>query len=320
MRMDYETFKQCCYQNKHEKDPYVWKSKPPVFAKAKHNMQKIDELVSNLPSFYKHDIWDEYVYHATEEWNKYISQDVETTRAMTVGHFEFSNGPDGGMSVTMIPPTKEGHKRLFISPPPRCGKTLAMEAYKQFCENMEGNKMNNNTNKNLNDNLNRIHWTIDSVEIEDRPYASMYRPCDFKVTLSGRANKNATTINFCRLTNSLADKLNGKNFDTIKNPTIKNVIFNDPATIVFWTDNTKTVVKCQGDESFDPEKGITMAYFKKMHGNKGSYFNDIKRWTDKYEEHSPSKSVSVCYSSFAEGFANSISNIIDSLPLSEVEC
>ena len=28
-------------------------------------------------------------------------------------------------------------------------------------------------------------------------------------------------------------------------PEIKNVIFNDPATIVFWTDGTKTVVKCQ---------------------------------------------------------------------------
>ena len=64
---------------------------------------------------------------------------------------------------------------------------------------------------------------------------------------------------------------------------IKNVIFNPPATIVFWTDNTKTVVKCQDDEMFDPEKGITMAFFKKMSGNKGSYFNDIKKWADKYE-------------------------------------
>ena len=66
-------------------------------------------------------------------------------------------------------------------------------------------------------------------------------------------------------------------------PEIKNVIFNPPATIVFWNDNTKTVVKCQNYESFDPEKGITMAFFKKMHGNKGHYFEEIKKWTEKYE-------------------------------------
>ena len=32
---------------------------------------------------------------------------------------------------------------------------------------------------------------------------------------------------------------------------IENVIFNDPATIVFWDDGTKTVVKAQ-NEPFDP--------------------------------------------------------------------
>lgn len=64
-------------------------------------------------------------------------------------------------------------------------------------------------------------------------------------------------------------------------PEIKNVIFNPPATIVFWNDGTKTVVKCQNDEAFDNEKGITVAFFKKMHGNKGHYFEEIKKWTEK---------------------------------------
>ena len=39
---------------------------------------------------------------------------------------------------------------------------------------------------------------------------------------------------------------------------IKNVIFNPPATIVFWENGSKTVVKAQG-EAFDPEKGLAMA-------------------------------------------------------------
>jgi hypothetical protein len=64
---------------------------------------------------------------------------------------------------------------------------------------------------------------------------------------------------------------------------IKNVIFNDPATIVYWKDGTKTVVKTQGNEPFDPEKGLAMAICKKAYGNEGSYFNQIKKWTDKYE-------------------------------------
>lgn len=59
---------------------------------------------------------------------------------------------------------------------------------------------------------------------------------------------------------------------------IKNVIFNDPATIVFWSDGTKTVVKCQPGDKFDPEKGLAMAIAKKMMGNTGSYCNVFKKW------------------------------------------
>ena len=61
-------------------------------------------------------------------------------------------------------------------------------------------------------------------------------------------------------------------------PKIKNVMFNDPATIVFWDDGTKTVVKCENEE-FDKEKGLAMAFMKKMLGNKGRYFNEVKKWT-----------------------------------------
>lgn len=59
---------------------------------------------------------------------------------------------------------------------------------------------------------------------------------------------------------------------------IKNVIFNDPATIVFWSDGTKTVVKCGKDDTFDPEKGLAMAISKYFFDNAG-YFNDVfKKW------------------------------------------
>lgn len=64
---------------------------------------------------------------------------------------------------------------------------------------------------------------------------------------------------------------------------IKKVIFNEPATIVFWVDGTKTVVKAE-NEDFDPEKGLAMAIAKKVYGNKGSYFNQIRKWVNTYYE------------------------------------
>lgn len=44
---------------------------------------------------------------------------------------------------------------------------------------------------------------------------------------------------------------------------MERVIFNPPATIVYWADGTETVVKCE-NEPFDAEKGIAMAVAKKM--------------------------------------------------------
>lgn len=63
-------------------------------------------------------------------------------------------------------------------------------------------------------------------------------------------------------------------------PAIKDVIFNNPATIVFWEDGTKTVVKAENEE-YDPEKGLAMAISKKVLGNKYSYYNTFAKWLKK---------------------------------------
>lgn len=62
---------------------------------------------------------------------------------------------------------------------------------------------------------------------------------------------------------------------------IKNVIFNEPATVVYWDDGDKTVVKCGKGEQYDPEKGLAMAISKKALGNRGNYFNEFKKWLPK---------------------------------------
>lgn len=75
-------------------------------------------------------------------------------------------------------------------------------------------------------------------------------------------------------------------------PEIKSVIYNDPATIVFWKDGTKTVVKCK-NEKFDPEKGLAMAFSKKMLGNKGNYYNVFKKWLP--EEKTSNATIPLCH-------------------------
>ena len=76
-------------------------------------------------------------------------------------------------------------------------------------------------------------------------------------------------------------------------PRIKDVIFNYPATIVFWTDGTKTVVKCQGDDVYDPEKGLAMAISKKALGNKRDYYHTFLKCLKKYKRPTPWINVKV---------------------------
>ena len=75
-------------------------------------------------------------------------------------------------------------------------------------------------------------------------------------------------------------------------PSIKNVIFNPPATIVFWTDGSKTVVKCNVKDEFDPEKGLTMAIVKRCASNSDDFYKEIKTWIEKSEYKCPSTVVS----------------------------
>lgn len=72
---------------------------------------------------------------------------------------------------------------------------------------------------------------------------------------------------------------------------IKNVIFAPPATIVYWSDGSKTVVKCSKKDVFDPEKGLAMAIAKCCGGNKGNYYKEIQNWVEKSGKKYPGKTA-----------------------------
>lgn len=56
------------------------------------------------------------------------------------------------------------------------------------------------------------------------------------------------------------------------------IIFNGPATIVMWTDGTKTVVKQSNLDDYDYEKGFAMCVVKKVFGDQYTY---IRKMVDK---------------------------------------
>jgi hypothetical protein len=64
---------------------------------------------------------------------------------------------------------------------------------------------------------------------------------------------------------------------------IKEVIFNNPATIVIWSDGSKTVVKCQPDDEYNKETGLAMCIVKKVFGNKGNFNEVFKKYIEDYD-------------------------------------
>lgn len=63
---------------------------------------------------------------------------------------------------------------------------------------------------------------------------------------------------------------------------IKNIIFSNPCTIVFWKDGTKTVVRCGENEYFDPEKGIAMAVMRKVYGPRHAYMKVLGAYIEEF--------------------------------------
>lgn len=60
---------------------------------------------------------------------------------------------------------------------------------------------------------------------------------------------------------------------------ISSVTFNDPATIVFWKDGTKTVTKCRKGDTFNKETGLAMCIIRRLCNNR-NYNSVFKKYCD----------------------------------------
>lgn len=69
----------------------------------------------------------------------------------------------------------------------------------------------------------------------------------------------------------------------------KRIIFSGPKTIVFWHDDTKTIVSCAEDEEYDPYNAFCAAVVKKMFGTTSA----AKSFLHKHSEyHAPKEKKS----------------------------
>lgn len=127
--------------------------------------------------------------------------------------------------------------------------------------------------KNLHDDLTRV--------ILSTGHELVFGPCDLTSDRDG---------NWRIRSGALYPRCEGKKTASATNTAaIKNVIFAPPATIVYWSDGSKTVVKCSEKDIFDPEKGLAVAIAKRCGGNKGSYYKEIQNWVEKSGKKYPGK-------------------------------
>lgn len=69
----------------------------------------------------------------------------------------------------------------------------------------------------------------------------------------------------------------------IKIPEISKVVFNNPATIVFWEDGTKTVVKCMEGQEFNEYYGVACAIMKRFFGNNSKASAFVEKFKEEEE-------------------------------------
>ena len=73
------------------------------------------------------------------------------------------------------------------------------------------------------------------------------------------------------------DQIGGKLLINGKSVWITRVLYNGPATIIFWSDDTKTIAKCNPEDKYNRELGFLIAFMKKI-GNSTMLNTLLANW------------------------------------------
>lgn len=99
--------------------------------------------------------------------------------------------------------------------------------------------------------------------------ATPLRPSDLMFDLSEVRSIDFSPVDFHKALNSA--------FEIETAPKVDRIIFNNPATIVFWKDGTKTVVKVAEDGEFNVYWGFCAALAEKVFGSNHAVKSIIRR-------------------------------------------
>ena len=116
------------------------------------------------------------------------------------------------------------------------------------------------------------NMTVPKYCIENRPYVQIDKNMVWEIDIT---NPDFAAM---KVPYHLCHKSNGLALFPEK------VIFNGPATIVYWSDGDKTIVKCMKGDTYSKEAGFAIACAKKMFGGGNKFRKLVKRYVPKDEE------------------------------------
>lgn len=106
--------------------------------------------------------------------------------------------------------------------------------------------------------------------------------------------------NYCE--NDVLMTIKAKNFYSLN---VSKIIFNSPATIVFWEDGTKTVVKCSAEDEFSEYYGFLAALGKKVYESNSQIKELIDKKAERHENKKGEKDIpGVSMNSLTDAFGH----------------
>ena len=112
--------------------------------------------------------------------------------------------------------------------------------------------------------LPKPEYPIDCIAIDTcHSYDTMYNRCETELRVSVAEGMNKIMFDALYAWGKSAGYI-----DDNDDPKPKKVIINDPATVVFFSDDTKTVTKAKNGDEYDPLFGIMVCALRKVGKNR----------------------------------------------------
>lgn len=181
---------------------------------------------------------------------------------------DFWNGihtPDGTVWFNQFTNEYEFEKR----PDGLDAYIVGMRSYKRMVQNMMP-KFDINDIVTVPYDHDKKYWTVTAVRTNQIEMRATY---DLVSAKTGTALDNVPEVDMTLVKRPTQKK---ENSVMDKRYMVKKLIYHGPATIVYWADGEKTVVKCMDGDTFDPMAGFCAALAKKVYGSTGTVKQIIK--------------------------------------------